>query len=83
MADLGGIVTFVQIYEWRQALGLSRREVADMLGVAYRTVTNWECGYTTPHVRIVTFMRNEAYPTKARAIELGVNTRAGQDDDNE
>jgi transcriptional regulator with XRE-family HTH domain len=42
----------MKIKQFRKLHNLSQRQLADLLGVNYRTVSRWETGTRTPHESI-------------------------------
>lgn len=38
----------MNIKEAREAAGLERKELSNLLGIPYRTIQNWELGLRTP-----------------------------------
>lgn len=46
----GSAVTPEAVRAWRKARGMSQTELADALGVTWRTVSNWERGASIPRM---------------------------------
>ncbi len=47
------------IKEHRKRLGLTQKGLAELLGISYRNVENWEQGHRTPSQLVFKFLEKE------------------------